>query len=124
MPPRGDDETLQIPQRVRDAVDERDQRYCRVCGRYCGDGRALHHVLYGGDAVGMGGRRLHVVEHIITVGWLFEHDCHSIVHGDKRLWQPLALEVAQRPGVTMLQLHRWARRQRCSTTYGPSSASS
>lgn len=33
-------ETLAIPQSVRDAVDERDGKYCRVCGRYLGDERA------------------------------------------------------------------------------------
>lgn len=108
----GGNETLAIPQRIRDEVDERDGGYCRFCGQYAGAQRALHHIEYGGDRQGMGGRRRHDPSNLISVGWLFEHDCHSIIHGNKGLWLPIALEVAQRPGVTMLQIHRWLRRRR------------
>ena len=101
-------ETLAIPQAIREQVDERDQRTCRVCGRYQGDARALHHVLYGGDDVGMGGRRLHEVDTLVTVCWMF-NGCHELVHSNKRLWQPLLLTVAQQPGITALQLRRWQR---------------
>jgi hypothetical protein len=106
-------ETLAIPQAVRDAVDERDQLHCRVCGKWLGDRRALHHIVYGGDDRGMGGRRVHNVEEIVTVCWLpgdprsGMQSCHDRVHSDKRLWQPLLLAVAQRSGVTALQLRRW-----------------
>lgn len=106
----GQRETLEIPADIRAEVDERDGGHCRFCGRF-EEARALHHILYGGDYQGMGGRRRHAVENLITVGWFGSHDCHSIIHGNKRLWLPLALEVAQTPGVTMLQLKRWRRRR-------------
>lgn len=108
---RGDGaaETLAIPASMRVEVDERDQGTCRVCGQYAGERRALHHIVYGGDAAGMGGRRLHHPDNLITVGWLFEHDCHSIVHSNKRLWVPLLQRAVKTPGVTALQLHRWDR---------------
>lgn len=110
--PNGEKETLAIPAHVRAQVDERDQGICRMCGRYVGEARALHHIEYGGDKQGIGGRRRHVPENLLTVGWLFQHDCHSIIHGNKRLWTPLALVAAQDTGVTMLQLYRWNRRAR------------
>ena len=70
-------ESLSIPTDVRAVVDERDQHFCRVCGEYLGpDRRALHHIVYGGDDVGMGGRRVHNPDQIITVGWLPGQDCH------------------------------------------------
>lgn len=103
-------ETLAIPQAIREQVDERDQRMCRVCGRYQGEARALHHILYGGDSVGIGGRRVHEVDGLVTVCWMF-NGCHELVHADKKLWQPLLLTVVQRRGVTALQLRRWEQRQ-------------
>lgn len=105
----GEAETLAIPAAMRREVDERDNYFCRMCGQFAGERRALHHIIYGGDAVGMGGRRLHRVDNLLTVGWLFEHDCHSIIHSNVRRWRPLALEVIKHPGVTMLQLERWQR---------------
>lgn len=107
--PSGADETLAIPASMRSEVDGRDGGFCRVCGRYAGEQRALHHIRYGGDTVGMGGRRWHHPENLVTVGWLFDHDCHSKVHSDKALWVPLLLEVVHRPGTTALQLLRWHR---------------
>ena len=97
---------------MRAEVDERDQGMCRFCGRFVGEARALHHIVYGGSTVGMGGRRHHAVTNLLTVGWLFDHDCHSILHGNKRLWTPLALEAALHPGLTVLQLYRWGERRR------------
>jgi hypothetical protein len=114
-------ETLAIPQGVRDAVDQRDQEHCRVCGKYLGERRALHHVIYGGDARGMGGRRVHNVDEIVTVCWLpgdpqqGVQPCHERVHSSKHIWQPLLLAVAQRRGVTALQLRRWALARRTNT---------
>lgn len=107
----GEAETLAIPQRMRVEVDERDQGFCRVCGQFAGERRALHHIVYGGDAAGMGGRRLHSPDNLITVGWLFEHDCHSVVHSNKRLWVPLLQKAVATPGTTALQLMRWQRRK-------------
>lgn len=109
--PNGEKETLAIPARLRVAVDERDGQHCRVCGEYLGERRALHHIRYGGDTVGMGGRRHHAIDNLVTVGWLGARDCHSLVHGDKRLWVPILEVVVTRPGVTALQLLRWSRRR-------------
>lgn len=104
-------ESLAIPKSVRKAVDERDLFHCRVCGKFLGqDERALHHIVYGGDARGMGGRRLHDPAEIVTVCWMWAGNCHDLVHGNKSLWQPLLLEVAQHRGVTAFQLKRWRER--------------
>lgn len=103
-------ETLEIPASVRNAVDERDKGICKVCGTYLGpERRAIHHIRYGGDYVGMGGRRKHIPEEMITVGWLPGEDCHTLVHSNKGLWQPLLLVAAVTPGVTCFQLRRWQR---------------
>lgn len=106
------EESLAIPTSVRAIVDARDAQTCRVCGKYLGDRRALHHIIYGGDERGMGGRRVHDPAEIVTVCWLpGDGDCHQLVHGSKKTWQPLLLEVARRSGITALQLRRWQRRQ-------------
>jgi hypothetical protein len=108
--PDSKSETLQIPADVRAAIDARDAGFCRVCGQFQGERRAIHHVIYGGDARGMGGRRVHNVEEMVTVCWVpGTLDCHSRVHSNKGLYQPLLLEVVTKPGVTVLQLLRWAR---------------
>lgn len=114
---RATGETLAIPQAIRDQVDDRDKRFCRVCGRYQGDARALHHILYGGDLVGMGGRRVHEVDALVTVCWSFGGGCHELVHGNKKLWQPLLLTVVQQPGTTALQLRRWQVRRQSPTRH-------
>lgn len=101
-------ESLSIPASVRAQVDARDLKHCRVCGRFLGDRRAMHHVIYGGDARGMGGRRVHHLSEIVTICWLpGDGDCHGLVHADKHRWQAVLLEVARRPGVTALQVQRW-----------------
>ncbi len=105
----GRDETLAIPAAIRAAVDARDGRFCRVCGRYLAQDRALHHILFGGSLRGMGGRRVHKVDEIVTVCWLYGTNCHDLVHREKLTWQPLLLEVVHRPGITALQLRRWAK---------------
>lgn len=106
------EESLAIPASVRAIVDQRDGTHCRVCGKFLGERRALHHVIYGGDARGMGGRRVHDPAEIVTVCWLpGDGDCHQLVHSRKRLWQPLLLEVAKRSGITALQLRRWQLRR-------------
>lgn len=106
--PRAVRESLSIPEAVRKIVDDRDKFFCRVCGQYLGpERRAHHHIVYGGDDIGMGGRRVHDPDQIITVGWLPSEDCHSLVHGHKGLWQPILLAVVNRKGVTAFQYKRW-----------------
>lgn len=106
--PDAEGESLSIPASVRKIVDDRDQLTCRVCGKHLGDRRALHHIIYGGDDRGMGGRRIHNPDEIVTVCWLpGDGDCHQMVHSAKRIWQPILLEVARRRGVTALQIKRW-----------------
>lgn len=103
------DETLEIPDAVRREVDERDGTCCRVCGKYLGERRALHHIRYGGDTVGMGGRRKHDPNEIATVCWLpGDNDCHQIVHSNKAEWMPLLLLAVKRRSVTARQLQRWS----------------
>lgn len=109
------EESLSIPQDIRDAVDERDQTYCRICGKFLGERRGLHHIEYGGDYVGMGGRRVHVTDKILTVCWLpgdpayRSRPCHDVVHQQKGVWVPILLTVVSRPGVSAYQLRRWQR---------------
>lgn len=112
---RARSETLAIPTTLRAQVDERDQLHCRVCGRHLGDARALHHILYGGSRQGMGGRREHSLDNLITVCWMYgptpgQPACHDLVHADKTLWQPLLIQAIANPGITARQLRRWAGR--------------
>lgn len=104
---RARSETHAIPADIREAVDSRDGQYCRVCGKYMGAQRALHHIVYGGSDRGMGGRRVHNEDEIVTVCWMWAGNCHDRVHADKLRWQPVLLEVVKRPGVTAMQLLRW-----------------
>jgi hypothetical protein len=100
-------ETLAIPQALRAEVDERDRHHCRVCGKWLGDTRALHHIRYGGDRQGMGGRRDHTLDNLITVCWMWGGNCHDLVHSAKSLWLPLLERTIETPGVTAMQLRRW-----------------
>lgn len=87
--------------RLREDVIERDGSSCRVCGRYV-EWPALHHIEYRSE----GG--LDVVENLVTVGWQPGHDCHlSVVHANKRLWQPILKVIVATPGVTGMQIRRW-----------------
>ena len=104
-------ETLAIPAAMRATVDERDGQHCRVCGKWLGEQRATHHIRYGGSRQGMGGRREHAVDNLITVCWMWGGNCHDLVHSDKGLCQPLLQQLIVTPGVTALQLRRWQRRQ-------------
>lgn len=99
---------LRIPPEVRREVDDRDRGYCRRCGQFLGDRRIHHHIHYGGDFRGMGGRRLHEVDNLVTLC----NECHRAVHDRKHEWLPLLEEVIRRPGVTALQLRRWKLRRR------------
>ncbi len=100
-------ETLEIPKDVRIACDERDQRHCRVCGRYLGDQRALHHIWFGGDRQGLGGRRDHALNNLVTICWMWAGNCHDMVHREKHRWQPYLALVVDTPGLSAMQLMRW-----------------
>jgi 5-methylcytosine-specific restriction endonuclease McrA len=100
---------IPVPVRVREEVDERDGGVCRFCGKYLGDRRVLHHIRYGGDDVGIGGRRNHVCENLITLCGEFDNGCHSTAHNNKKLWQPILIALTKYTGVTALQLQRWER---------------
>ena len=108
--PRAKTETLAIPAALRQEVDERDGMHCRVCGKHLGEARALHHIAYGGSRQGMGGRREHDLNNLITVCWMWGGNCHDLVHSNKGLWVPLLQQTLQRPGITALQLRRWQSR--------------
>lgn len=112
--PNGEAETVAIPQAVRQAVDERDAGHCRMCGRYLGERRAIHHIFYGGDTQGMGGRRNHEPENLVSLCWLpGDGDCHLRAHSRKALWQEhLSAVIQLNSNATALQLARWARRGR------------
>lgn len=93
----------EVPAAVRAAVIERDNSCCRVCGRYV-EHPALHHIEYRSE----GGANS--VENLIVVGWLPGHDCHlSVVHANKRLWQPILKLLVNRPDLTGLAVLRWNR---------------
>ena len=109
---RAERETLAIPDRVRQLVDARDNKTCRVCGQYLGDERALHHIVYGGSDRGFGGRRVHNPDEIVTVCWMWAKNCHDMVHADKDRFQPLLLAIVKTSGITALQYERWTRRRR------------
>lgn len=96
-----------IPLAARKAVDERDQKFCRVCGKYLGDRRAIHHIRFG---FGTGARRVHELDNMLTVCWLpGDNGCHERLHSDKQKWMPFAIQAATTTGVTVLQLERWSR---------------
>jgi hypothetical protein len=100
-------ETLAIPASIRNAVDERDGRMCRFCGRYLGNRRVIHHIFYGGDDAGMGGRRNHTLENCITLCGDYDGGCHSRVHADKKTWQYVLAILAKYDELTMTALQYW-----------------
>jgi 5-methylcytosine-specific restriction endonuclease McrA len=91
-----------VPADVRDHVIERDASCCRVCGRHV-EYPALHHIVFRSQ----GG--LDIPSNLVTIGWLPGHDCHlPIAHGPKaRTVREVLLHIAERPGVTALQVARW-----------------
>lgn len=107
-------EARDIPEDLRLAVYVRDALTCRVCGKHLGERAGIHHVIFGGDDRGMGGRRQHRLAEMVTICWLPGDPgrgvlpCHARVHAEKRLWQPLLLEVAQTTGLTAMALARTA----------------
>ena len=112
--PDAEGETLAIPQLMRDAVDDRDGGFCRMCGKYLGGRRAIHHIFFGGDLQGMGGRRKHELDNLVSLCWLpYDNDCHQRAHSRKDYWQPLLHAAITSPiKSTAIQLARWnARRE-------------
>lgn len=110
----GENETLDIPQHLRDAVDERDGGFCRMCGVFLGERRAIHHIFYGGDLQGMGGRRSHYLDNLVSLCWLpGDMGCHDRAHSRKTFWQPLLAAAVTRPDrITAFQLARWSTREK------------
>lgn len=102
-------ETVAIPQYLRDLVDKRDGGFCRLCGKFLEGRRAIHHIYYGGDLQGMGGRRKHELDNLVSLCWLpGDMGCHERAHSNKPYWQPLLAAVVQRTDhPTALQLARW-----------------
>ena len=105
-------ETLAISASLRAEVDERDGTHCRVCGKWLGEARAVHHIRFGGSRQGLGGRRDHTLSNLITVCWMWGGNCHDLVHANKNLWVPLLEQTITVPGVTAMQLRRWQARRR------------
>lgn len=104
----GREETLAISPWCRTMVDRRDRGWCRMCGKYIGNRRAIHHIMFGGDKVGMGGRRKHRPENLISLCWLpGDNNCHQRAHAEKSKWQPLLLRCLKTPNrVTAFALLR------------------
>lgn len=103
-----------IPPAIRLEVLERDLWACRVCGHFLGERAGIHHVMFGGDVRGMGGRRVHDPDEMVTICWLPGdparglRSCHEVVHSSEKLvWQRLLLDAVRTPGVTARQLRRW-----------------
>lgn len=100
------DDSLDIPTSVRKEIFERDGGICRMCGTLPTWPTAeIHHIIYGGDQRGMGGRRVHNVDEMVSLCRL----CHLRAHNRKGYWQPILLRAVQCPGVTAFQIARWAR---------------
>lgn len=110
------EESLKIPTDVRLAVWERDGGCCRLCGQTVN--LICHHVMFGGDAVGMGGRRFHSVDNIVLLGGIYGHRCHDRVHEVKHHWQPLLQAAILLPGTTALQINRWLRSGQTAASLG------
>jgi 5-methylcytosine-specific restriction endonuclease McrA len=63
-----------IPQNIILQVMERDNGICQHCGR---QGANIHHIV----PAGMGGKRIHAIENLITLCL----DCHSGAHSSKEM---------------------------------------
>jgi len=87
-----------IPEKIRHAIYDRDQRRCRWCGVTNAYSYAVHHVLYRSQ----GGK--HTMDNLI----LLCEPHHRLVHSDKGVYQPILLELlAEERPITGAQLLRW-----------------
>ena len=93
-------DSLSIPARMREEVASRDGGHCRVCGRLA---TQVHHIIYGGTEVGVGGRRYH---HPLNLVCLCT-GCHNLVHSDKGRWQGILLALAKDPTLVGFAVLRW-----------------
>lgn len=96
-------DALQIPTAVRKQIDERDQMHCRLCGIY-DQYREVHHLIFGGAVRGMGGRRVHNPEEMVSLC----KRCHMRAHSEKSVWVKWLLLAIEQSGTTALQHRRWA----------------
>lgn len=106
-------ETRDIPDKMRRAVDARDKGFCRMCGKFLGPRRAIHHINFGGDDQGMGGRRRHVLGNLVSLCWLpSDNDCHARAHSDKEHWRRLLMAVVNsQANLTAYQIARRTKNQ-------------
>lgn len=96
-----------IPAGLRAAVEARDHGYCRMCGCFLNHYGQVHHLLFGGDRIGIGGARVHELDGLVSLC----RDCHGRAHKDKARWQSLLQTVVATDGVTAIQLARWRKRR-------------
>jgi 5-methylcytosine-specific restriction endonuclease McrA len=66
---------LNIPESLIKQVDERDKHICQRCGQA---GTERHHISFGG---GLGRRRIHAIENLITLCT----ECHIEAHSDNKV---------------------------------------
>jgi 5-methylcytosine-specific restriction endonuclease McrA len=85
--------SLNIPQSIRDAVYERDGGICQGCGY---KGVHLHHIVLGG----MGSRRVHAIENLVTLCPL----CHEEAHSNKSVQESWVDWSIQRYGCAVIKI--------------------
>jgi 5-methylcytosine-specific restriction endonuclease McrA len=93
-----DEAALDLATRME--VLDRDNHLCRLCGAHS-EVLHVHHIVYRSG----GGRD--TFANLISLDW----KCHDRVHSNKPLWQPVLLALPSSPGITGLQLLRWARKR-------------
>ncbi len=104
----GDDVPVggEIPDKVRKAIHVRDNYFCRMCGANCElSGVEIHHIVFGGDRIGIGGARIHDLDLMVSLCL----KCHQRAHRQKSRWQEALAFVVCRPGLTAAQVIRWKR---------------
>lgn len=101
-----------VPRAVRLEVIERDGSCCRICGQFT-DTPGLHHIMFRSQGASRTASGMHVPNNLVVVGWTPYHECHlRYAHGPRALTFRAALTaVVDKPGITALQLLRWAERR-------------
>lgn len=85
-----------VPKKTREEVYVRDGFRCRWCGQ-TNTIIDIHHIVYRSSGVD------HSPGNLICL--CRRH--HNLVHTNKRLYQPVLVELMQLPGATGIQLMRW-----------------